>query len=229
MIIYGKQSILHLFKFHSQKIEEIFLAKEVDPRLFRQILKLGLPVVRIDSKKAQAMARGGNHQGMLARIKPLEQAVWRSMLECRSLLILCGVSDVGNIASLARSAHALGVEGMVLEGEFSIKALESIVRLSSGAMLEIPFCFSKSILDGIHQLKQFGFECYGADMKGESVCGVRSCAKWALFLGSEGMGLGRKIVQKMDKIISIDMRSNFDSLNVGVAGGILMHRLVTNE
>lgn len=227
MIIYGKQVFFHVLERFPHKICEVFLTKEIDSKIFKQISKLGIQITRLDFKKAQAMARGGNHQGMLAKIEPIEQTPWKKMLELPSLLVLCGVSDVGNIGSLVRSAHALGVGGMVLEGEFSTKALESIVRLSSGAMLEIPFCFSSFLLDGIQQMKQASFECYGADMHGEDICNLIPSSKWALFLGSEGSGLHKKITQKMDKIVSIGMGSGFDSLNVSVAGGILMHRLVT--
>ncbi|MCE3046965.1 TrmH family RNA methyltransferase [Helicobacter kayseriensis] len=225
MIVYGKQIVLHLLNRSPQRIREVFLAKEIDAKLFRQIARLNIPIVRLDSKKAQAMARGGNHQGFLIRIELLEPTPWKSMLELSSLLVLCGVSDVGNIASLARSAYALGVGGMILDS-ISPKALETIVRLSSGAMLELPFYYSSSLLDEIHQIKQASFECYGADMKGEEINSFHSCCKWALFLGSEGSGLSQKIIQKMDKMVSIRMRNSFDSLNVGVAGGILMHRLV---
>lgn len=225
MIVYGKQIVLHLLNQSPQRIQEVFLAKEIDAKLFRQIAGLNVPIVRLDSKKAQAMARGGNHQGFIVRIESLDPTPWNRMLELPSLLVLCGVSDVGNIASLARSAYALGVGGMLLE-HISPKALETIVRLSSGAMLELPFCYSSFLLDRIHQMKQAGFECYGADMKGKEISSFQSHLKWALFLGSEGNGLSQKIIQKMDKIVSIRMRNGFDSLNVGVAGGILMHRLV---
>ena len=46
-----------------------------------------------------------------------------------------------------------------------------------------------------------------------------------LFLGSEGTGLSKKILSKLDKIISISMSNDFDSLNVSVAAGILVHSL----
>ncbi|WP_027326804.1 23S rRNA (guanosine(2251)-2'-O)-methyltransferase RlmB [Helicobacter pametensis] len=228
MIVYGKHVVLHLLAKHPQKINEIFLAKEIDPKIFSQMIKLGIKITRLDFKKAQSMARGGNHQGYLAQIYDLQPMPWRSMMEFASLVVLCGVSDVGNIASIVRSAYALGVGGLVLDGTLSSKVIESVVRLSSGAMLEMPFCFSTSLLDHIHQLKQAGFMCYGTHMEGEDICKISPAARWALFLGSEGDGLNKKIIQKMDRIVSINMKHGFDSLNVGVAGGIFVHRLVSH-
>lgn len=229
MIVYGKQIFFHLLDKHPHRIEEIFLAKEIDSKTFSRLSKLGIKITKLDFKKAQAMARGGNHQGFFAQIKPLQQTPLKKMLDFSSLLVLCGISDVGNIGSLTRSAYALGVEGLILEGNFSPKAFESIVRLSSGAMLDMPFYCSTSLLDEIQQIKQASFECYGADMNGKNICSFVPFHKWALFLGSEGYGLNKKIIQKMDKILSIAMENGFDSLNVGVAGGILIHRLVSHE
>lgn len=45
------------------------------------------------------------------------------------------------------------------------------------------------------------------------------------FLGSEGEGLSKKIISKLDLKVSIGMENNFDSLNVSVAAGILMYNL----
>lgn len=229
MIVYGKQIILYLLQKHPQIIQEIFLAKEIDSKLFAQIVKLGVKITRLDFKKAQAMARGGNHQGMLAQILPIQAQSLSSLLSYSSLVVLCGISDVGNIGSIVRSAYALGVEGVVFCNPLSSKALESVVRLSSGALLSLPFCFCPHPLDLIHQMQQAHFACYGADMKGDCVFDVNLAKKWALFMGSEGDGLHRKIIQKMDRILGIEMCNDFNSLNVGVACGILLYGLVKSR
>jgi 23S rRNA (guanosine2251-2'-O)-methyltransferase len=52
--------------------------------------------------------------------------------------------------------------------------------------------------------------------------------KIALIMGNEGEGLKKKVKEKLDKILSIDMKNSFDSLNVSVAAGILIDR-ITNE
>lgn len=226
MIIYGKQVVLYAIQKAPKAIQELYVAKELEVPLFKKLLKVGVKIIRVDSKKAQALARGGNHQGILAKITPLSMGEKKQIFGMKNLIVLCGVSDVGNIGSIVRSAYALGVEGIVFGGELSERALEGIMRSSAGAMLELLYLCYPKVLELIHELKEAGFVCYGADMGGEEVSKVQKEQKWALFLGSEGGGLGKKVVQKMDKIISIEMKNDFDSLNVGVAAGILMHRLV---
>lgn len=227
MIIYGKQVVLYAVQKNPKIIEELYVAKELEKALFNQLAKVGVKIIRVDSKKAQALARGGNHQGILAKIAPLKMGEKKELFAMKKLVVLCGISDVGNIGSIVRSAYALGVEGMVFCGELSEKAMEGVIRSSAGAMLDFYYFCTPHCLELIHELKEAKFVCYGADMGGEEISNVQRSEKWALFLGSEGEGLGKKIIQKMDKIISIEMKNNFDSLNVGVAAGILMHRLVT--
>lgn len=226
MIIYGKQVVLYAIQKNPKIIQELYVAKELEKALFNQLVKVGVKIIRVDSKKAQALARGGNHQGILAKIAPLRAGEKKELFAMKKLVVLCGISDVGNIGSIVRSAYALGVEGMVFCGELSEKAMEGVIRSSAGAMLDFFFFCTPHCLELIHELKEAKFVCYGADMGGEEVSRIKNNEKWALFLGSEGEGLGKKIIQKMDKIISIEMKNNFDSLNVGVAAGILMHRLV---
>lgn len=226
MIIYGKQVVLYAIQKNPKIIQELYVAKELEKALFNQLAKVGVKIIRVDSKKAQALARGGNHQGILAKIAPLRAGEKKELFAMKKLVVLCGISDVGNIGSIVRSAYALGVEGMVFCGELSERAMEGVIRSSAGAMLDFFFFCTPHCLELIHELKEAKFVCYGADMGGEEVSRIENNEKWALFLGSEGEGLGKKIIQKMDKIISIEMKNNFDSLNVGVAAGILMHRLV---
>ena len=226
MIIYGKQVVLYVSKKNPKMIEELYVAKELDSKIFKQLVKIGAKITRVDSKKAQALARGGNHQGILARISPLKMGEKKELLEMKRVVVLCGISDVGNIGSIVRSAYALGVDGLVVSGELSERAMEGVMRTSAGALLDFFVLSYPKILELIHELKEAGFVCYGASMEGEEVSRVQKEQKWALFLGSEGEGLHKKIIQKMDKIISIEMKNDFDSLNVGVASGILVHRLV---
>ncbi len=68
MIIYGKQPILYILHTNASCIEEIYLAKELPKDIFKQLARLDKPIKRVDMKKAQALAHGGNHQGILASI-----------------------------------------------------------------------------------------------------------------------------------------------------------------
>ena len=224
MIIYGKQLILHLLKSYPERIETIFLAKECEPKLFSQMARVTDKICRIDEKKAQALSRGGNHQGFIAQIKDVELSSFNEIKKGSFLVVLDEVTDVGNIGAIARSAYAFGADGLILSGVKTCN-LEAILRTSSAAAFELPIAVCASTKDMINELKQMGFSLYGADMGGVDVKEVTFAPKRVLIMGSEGKGLSPKVKEKLDKVISIKMARAFDSLNVSAAPAILCDRI----
>ena len=63
MIIYGKQVVLYVLKNHPNIIEEVMFSKEIENKTFNQFLTLSKKIIKLDNKKAQSLAQGGNHQG----------------------------------------------------------------------------------------------------------------------------------------------------------------------
>ena len=226
MIIYGKQLFLHLLKHHKDKLEEIYLAKEVQKDIFNQIAKVGLKIQKVDNQKAQALARGGNHQGFLAKVKDYEFATLNEIKKSDYLVILYGLSDVGNIGAITRTAYALGAGGIVIVGKNENLAMQGVVRASSGAAYELPIALCSDGLSLINELKQVGFKIYAANAGGKSAKEFKFESKNALIMGSEGEGIPNKVLQKCDDILGINMRKDWDSLNVSVAFGILFDRIV---
>ncbi len=224
MVVYGKQIFLHVLKKHPQLIQKIYLSKEIDKKLFSKVASLNKDIIRLDNKKAQALARGGNHQGYFLEIDDFEYTPFEDMKHSQFLLVLSGVTDVGNIGAIVRSAYALGVDGVILSGVKSINNA-AIMRTSSGAMLDMPLTIFSDTLTLLNELKQIKFFIYSADMSGDDVREVSFNQKKVLLLGSEGEGLSKKILSKSDKKISIKMARDFDSLNVSVAFAILCDRM----
>lgn len=227
MVVYGKRVVEYILTKHSDKIQQVLLAKEIDKKQFSAFARLNVPLVRVDSKKAQSLARGGNHQGYLLEIAPLAPLGFSTLKAMNFVLVLCGISDVGNIGALFRTAFVLGVDGIVICGLKDFKQ-EGVLRASSGAMLDMPFCLVYNALDVANELKFAGFRLYGASLKGVESNGVTQ-GKKALFLGAEGDGLSAKILKKMDINLTITQKREFDSLNVSTAGAILMDRIVNGR
>lgn len=224
MVVYGKQIVELIASKHPKIIKEIYLSKEIDKSFFARLKGLNKPILKIDNKKAQALAKGGNHQGFFLEIESLMMDDFANLKAMDSILVLSNISDVGNLGSLVRSACALGF-GAVIFCEIKDLKQEGIIRVSAGALLEIPFCVIKNTLDVANELRQAGFTLFGTDLKGENKNQFIQ-GKKALFLGNEGEGLQKRVLAKMDKILTIPMKRDFDSLNVGVAGAILMDRIV---
>lgn len=231
MIIYGKQLFLHALEHHSEQIQEIFLNKEVQKPLFGRIVKLGLKINKVDNQKAQALCKGGNHQGFIAKMQDYKFAPFSEVKKRGFLLILCGLSDVGNIGALVRTAHALGAGGVVwiAKNEPSMGAVEGIIRASSAAAFEIPICVANDASSVVNELRQMGFKIYAAAAGGSELKGHSFTPQTALILGSEGEGIPQKIAASCDDIISVKMRQGWDSLNVSAAGAILLDRIINGQ
>ncbi len=226
MIVYGKQIVFHILDKYPEIINEIFLTKEIEKQLFNKFTKLDRKIIRPDNMKAQALARGGNHQGFLLDIKEFEYSTLNDIKHKDFILILDGLTDIGNIGAIVRTAYALGVGAIIVCGLRNLNTA-AIVRTSSGAMLDMPVALIHNNADVMNELKQIGFTLVGACMDGIEVNTFQRDKdnNIALFLGSEGKGLSNKTIKKLDQKVSISMSNNFDSLNVSVAAGILIHSL----
>ncbi len=222
MIIYGKQVCLYVLEKHKQKIEEIYFYKEIDKAIFRTFAMLDKPIFRVDSKKMQALARGGNHQGFLLKVGDIPQSNFKFFKDSSKIIVLVGISDIGNIGSIFRSAFAFGVDGIISTNSFN---QSGVARASSGAFFDMPYIIYKDYLSLVNELKMSKFSLFGTSSNG--VDSRITSDKWALFFGSEGEGLPNRLMKRLDSILSIKM-NNFDSLNVSVAAGILMYRMVNN-
>ncbi len=224
MLIYGKQSIYYLIENHPDKIETLYLAKDVDKKEYAALMHQAFALKRIPQQAAQQMSKSGNHQGYLADVESIALKPVSFLKDKTFVLILSGITDVGNMGAIIRSAYALGVDAVVISGLNKI-SYEPIARSSSGALFDMPLLFCKNALDIINDLKTMDYAIYGAVMDGENVNEVNSVPKRALILGSEGEGIVPRIQKKLDYKVKIEMVHGFDSLNVSAAGAILMDRM----
>ncbi len=227
MIIYGKQIVLYVLEKHPSLIEEVMFSKEIEPKLFSKFLKLGKKIIKLDNKKAQGLAKGGNHQGFFLKLSEFSYTPIKDIKDMNFILVLDGLTDVGNIGAIIRTAYSLGVEAVIAS---DVKTLnnQGIVRTSAGAMLDMPFTIYPKTLDLANELSQNGFTLIGAAMNGTDLKKygkIEKTDKVALFMGSEGEGIHPKVLKKMDLKVSIGMEHSFDSLNVSVAAGILIYTL----
>ena len=224
MIIYGKQLFLHILNKRPQILEEIYLSKECDKKLFSKICGTGKKIIRVDNQKAQSLARGGNHQGFLANVSEFEFSDIAELKKLNFIAILYGISDVGNIGAIARSAYALGCEGLVIVAK-SIN-MQGVLRSSSGAAYVIPLAIFEDGLSLINELKQFGFKIYATASNGKNVKEMKFAGKRALVMGSEGEGIPQKALAKCDECIGIKLKEGWDSLNVSAAFAIICDRMI---
>jgi RNA methyltransferase, TrmH family len=140
------------------------------------------------------------------------------------VVVLDGVQDPGNFGTIVRSADAFGAAWVcALPGTvdpWNPKA----VRSAAGSSLRLPIVESTQA-----ELKEYlsthDFRTLGADMAGTPVGAADPAPRVALVLGNEGAGLRPETRSLLDGVVSVPVRRVIESLNVGVAAGILLYEL----
>ena len=137
------------------------------------------------------------------------------------ILILDNIQDPGNVGTLIRSAVAFGFDTVVMEACADIYS-SKVLRATQGAIFKLNI-INTNILEFIKQLKDY--KIYGTSLKnGVPLRQIEKSPKLAVILGNEGNGVRNEILDVTDKNIFIEI-TNMESLNVGVAGAILMYEL----
>jgi len=148
-------------------------------------------------------------------------------LQVGPIVVVVGLQDPGNLGTILRSAEAFGSAGVVL-GEGTVSAFNSkVIRASAGSIFRLPIVVTKSA---------GGMEKICATMrsaevrliatsshKGTELDQTKLTGPVAIFVGSEGSGLGRELLAQIDELITIPHAAQVESLNAGVAGSIVLY------
>lgn len=143
----------------------------------------------------------------------------------RYLLALDRITDPGNLGTLVRSAWAFGIEGILLLSGcvdiFNDKAL----RAAKGASLHMPFQYIEESEFSLYSKKKFTI--YLGDINGDDFAKISYTPPLILLLGNEGQGISEEL-EKIGKKITIPMKNSSNSLNVSIAGSILLYHIASS-
>ncbi len=188
-----------------------------------------VPVLTAPKREMEAICGFPFHRGVLAAGLRGECCSGPERFESSSRLLLCSnVADPFNLGGLFRSAAALGWDGIILTDRCADPMSRGALRASMGAAFTLPFHIHTEGVQLCERLKKMGFLLTGAVIPGENTIDIldwKNSGRQILLLGNEGDGLTPEIISRCDNLVSISMTVQVDSINVGVAGGILMHYL----
>lgn len=162
-----------------------------------------------------------NSEGLLAEMQMPAYACLKNM---RSILVLDHINDPGNLGTLLRTALALGWEGAFLIGEGCDPYNEKALRASRGACLHLPWRRGdwheiRALCQKNHLLPLL------ADLEGKPPSPVEPGQGVLLILSNEARGPSKEALDWCSKV-TIPISSKMESLNVAIAGGILMYSLL---
>jgi 23S rRNA (guanosine2251-2'-O)-methyltransferase len=232
--LYGVHPVLAALEGQRRRLTRVLLDVQRQGATARRIVTLaeqqGIPVQRVDSAVLQRLVGHRQHQGVMAYAVAADArrfeemlAGWRNTQGPQTILLLDQVTDAGNFAALIRSADAFGVEVIVTPQHHSVTLTPAVAKRSAGAVERVTLVQVINLARALADLKQAGFWVYGADMLAATpVAQVTWPERVALVLGSEGHGLRRLVRASCDLLVGVPMRPGVDSLNVAVAGAIIL-------
>ena len=138
-------------------------------------------------------------------------------------LLLDNIQDPGNLGTIIRSAIAFDIDQIIISPDTCDFYNDKVIRSTQGAIFSMPI-IRLDLLEAIKILKDQGIVIYGTDLFGQPLNEIPLNSKYAICLGNEGNGVRNTVKDKCDYNILIEMNKKIESLNVGVAGSILMYQ-----
>ena len=181
-----------------------------------------LPCYALDLKQFNELSDVRSGTGLLgvAHIPPVVGIEDLHTGEGVSLFLLDSVQEPGNVGTLIRTAWALGLAGVLLGPGTADPFSRKGIRASAGGVFHLPL-FENIGFEEVDSLILQGFSLYFADSGGEDYRKVSYPGGSILALGNEGAGTS-DWVRERGRAVGIPMAQGVDSLNVVVAGAILM-------
>ncbi|OGN61042.1 MAG: hypothetical protein A3F40_01955 [Chlamydiae bacterium RIFCSPHIGHO2_12_FULL_27_8] len=139
------------------------------------------------------------------------------------VLILDNISDPGNLGTLLRSANAFGFDLVIISKSSCDPYNEKALRAAKTATFFIPIKImtEEEILNFI---AKNNLHSYIADIEGKNIKNEEFKKPLCIILSNESKGPSNSL-KKISKKVTILMKKDVDSLNVAVAGSIIMHRI----
>ncbi|KAI8068589.1 Alpha/beta knot methyltransferase [Gongronella butleri] len=144
------------------------------------------------------------------------------------------VQDPQNLGSIIRTAHFFGVDGLIMCSKNSAPLSPTVSKVSAGAMETMDIYSTLKLDRFLHESRNNGWTVYGASASGSSQVADCEDKPRILVFGNEGEGLRSNILRHCDSLVSIphagavaeDHLGSVDSLNVGVAVGVLVYKMM---
>lgn len=190
-------------------------------------------VVYVASPDVITTATGFNmHRGCLALAeRPVDVSLTHVLTTGHLIAVLERVVDPDNVGSVFRSAEAFGVEALLLSPGCCDPFYRKAIRTSSGAAFGVPSIAATPWPEALDRLRDAGFVVAATTPDdtaidvGAFAGSARARGRIAVLFGTEGQGLTAEALDRADVRLRIPMSGTLDSLNVGVAAGIVLHRL----
>lgn len=232
-LIVGRKAVIDAMQTGKQ-LERIYLQGTVHGEVIDEIKKLAeknqVPINKVPVEKLNNF-NVSNHEGCVALIAKVQYQNLQDVIslvvdngQAPLFLILDGITDIRNIGGIARSAYCFGVHAIIIPDKGVGALNEDAVLTSAGALEKIAVCRVNSLMKAVDELHLNGIKVFASEMKAtKKIFDVDLNEPCAIVMGGEEKGVYPALLKICDEQFQIPMTTDFDSLNVSVATGIILY------
>lgn len=237
-VLYGLHPVEEALRARAGAIDHIAVARErhgrADPRLARVVDAAREAGVRVTPEPREQLARHARtemHQGVVAFLRERRLLELEDLLQDRAeaggtrfFLALDGIEDPHNLGALLRSADGAGVTGVILPERRTAPLSAVVAKSSAGASEHVRVARVTNLTRALEQMKRQNIWIVGLDERGTpDYFDYDLRQDCCLVLGREGAGLHELVKRTCDFLLRIPMAGSVSSLNVSVAGAVVMY------
>jgi len=225
-IIYGIRPVVEVLRSGRRKVFEVLDAVG-DEQVAKATAARGVKVQRASRQRVEELARGGVHQGVVARVEPYPYSGLGEILSSPEplVIILDGVTDPRNLGAVLRAADGAGASGVVGPKDRATGVTAAAVKASAGASEHVRVARETNLRRSIERMQEAGLWVYAAEAGGTPYTELDLAGSVGLAFGSEGRGVRRLVREACDGTVSIPMLGAVGSLNVSVATAVLLYEV----
>ncbi|UGQ14886.1 23S rRNA (guanosine(2251)-2'-O)-methyltransferase RlmB [Yinghuangia sp. ASG 101] len=241
-LVYGRNSVVEALRA-GIPASTLYVAQFVDAddrvrEAFKLANEMGVPLMEAPRPELDRLTEGGHHQGLALQIPPYEYAHPDDLVEAANeagevplIVVLDGITDPRNLGAVIRSAAAFGAHGVVVPERRAAGMTAGAWKTSAGAAARVPVARASNLRQVLEAYRKQGLFVVGLAADGDVELGELATADEPLVivLGSEGKGLSRLVTETCDQTAAIPMAAGNESLNAGVAAGIVLYEVASRR
>lgn len=219
-------TILAILKEKQITLEYFIYVKERDYKettkdIINYFLKHSKNIYTISEKTFLSLENKENHIGFLAIVKKEKKQL--SKINDEIVLVIDRLENAGNIGTILRTADSAGIKTIIEVDQITNPNHPKLIQSSRGTVFSLDI-YEMTYEEAQKLLLNNNYEIYlGEPNLGKSYDEYEYLNKTAIVIGSERFGINPKWYQNPHKKVFIPMYGILNSLNVGVAGAILMY------
>jgi TrmH family RNA methyltransferase len=207
-------------------ITDSFLKKSESGKILSMADQQRREVLRVTEKELASLSDTVTPQGVVAVVGMPSMTIenfLRTLPDRFLVVALENISDPGNIGTILRTCEWFDVDAVLLDRGCVEVYNPKVIRGSMGALFHLPIVDDVDVPDVLRQMKNEGARIIATGVReGTALQSLHKHERMIIVFGSEAHGVSKEVLSLADDIITIPKYGKTESLNVGVACGIVV-------